>query len=128
MAKKILIIEDEAIQALALKAYLETAGFDVLTALTGEDGLTKALEHKPDVVLLDLVLPGRSGLDVCQQLKDTPQTMETLVILVTASTTRGLEDRCKIFGADGCLIKPCEPSEVLERIHELLATKTQSLA
>lgn len=122
MAKRVLIIEDEATQVLLLKSRLQEHGFEVSTAMSGEEGLEKAVAERPDLVLLDIILPRMSGVEVSQRLEELPETKEIPVILVTASRTKDLEERCKTFGADGCLIKPYTVPELLEKISRVLTS------
>ncbi len=124
--RKILIIEDEAAQVLLVRSRLEEAGFDVLSAMNGEDGLRKAKHERPDLILLDIVLPGMDGVQVCDQLKQDPATQRIPVIMLTASGMRNLEERCKVFGADACLVKPYRPSELLEKIGTVLPQTNSS--
>lgn len=118
--KKILVVEDEATQILLLQMRLKEEGFQVITAMNGKDGLRKASEELPDLVLLDVVLPGMSGIDVCIALQADPKTSDIPVLLLTASGMRDLEDRCKVFGVRGCLIKPYAMPNLLEKIHQIL--------
>ena len=120
MPKKILVIEDDPAQVLMLQLRLKEEGFEVLSATDGKEGLRQAAEQTPDLVLLDVVLPGMSGIDVCIALKDDPRTKEIPVLLLTASAMRGLEDRVKTFGVAGCLVKPYEMSQLLEMIGGIL--------
>ena len=123
MAKKILVIEDEAAQVLLLRSRLEARGFQVVSAMNGRDGLRKASEERPDLILLDIVVPDMNGLMVCERIKQTPEIQHIPVILVTASGMKSLEERCKVFGADGCLIKPYQLTELLTKIQTLLGTE-----
>ncbi|MBN2046127.1 MAG: response regulator transcription factor [Anaerolineales bacterium] len=115
--KKILIIEDEAELAKVLRSYLENAGFEVLTSYQGDTGLETWHSSQPDLVILDLNLPGMDGLDVARAIrreKDTP------IIMVTArveETDRliGLE-----LGADDYVTKPYSPREVVARVRTVL--------
>jgi len=127
MRKKVLVIEDEMIQVLLLQSCLEMAGYEVVTASSGEQGLDKALAHNPDLILLDIILPGITGIEVCKRLKELPETKDIHILFVTASTMQGLEERCKVFGIDGCIAKPYEPAELLGRIRELFSVKDNSL-
>lgn len=124
-AKKVLIIEDDAIQILAVRDHLEQAGFAVFSAMNGEDGLKKAREHRPDLVLLDIILPGMTGLEACQRLKEDPATKHARVIIVTASSMSGLKERSRLFGVDDCLIKPYAFSDLTDLIGRLLEIKAQ---
>src|SRR5512137_2838258 len=123
----ILIIEDEPELVRVLRTYLEQAGFSVLTAGRGDTGLS-IWEHKqPDLVLLDLNLPGMDGLDVAREIRrkgDTP------IIMVTARAEEydrliGLE-----LGADDYIVKPFSPREVVARVRAVLrrAGKTPAAA
>ena len=118
--KKILVVEDEATQVLLLQLRLTEQGFTVVCAMDGKEGLRKAAEEKPDLILLDVVLPGMSGIDVCIALKEDPRTQPIPVMLLTASGMRDLEERCKAFGVEGCLIKPYSMSVLLEKINAIL--------
>jgi DNA-binding response OmpR family regulator len=113
----ILLIEDESELARVAQSYLERAGFSVVGALRGDTGLSLFLQVKPDLVLLDLNLPGMDGLDVAREIRrkgDTP------IIMVTArveETDRliGLE-----LGADDYILKPYSPRELVARVRAVL--------
>jgi CheY-like chemotaxis protein len=119
MLKKILIIEDEATQLLLLESRFTARGFTVFTAVNGEEGLRKAASEKPDLILMDMILPGMTGLETCQRLQESGETKHIPVLLVTASGMRDLEDRCKQFGIAGCLMKPYQISELFQKIETL---------
>jgi two-component system phosphate regulon response regulator PhoB len=113
--KKVLIIEDEE-DILALIHYnLTKEGFKVFCAATGEDGLKKISEQKPDIILLDLMLPGLSGVEICRTIKEKPETSEIPIIMVTAKgeesdIVAGLE-----LGADDYITKPFSPKILVAR-------------
>lgn len=122
MAKKILVIEDEDKILQLIKKYLEKEMFSVLTAADGKLGLEKALTEKPDLVVLDLMLPGLSGLDVCREIR---KTRKTPIIMVTAKTQEidklvGLE-----LGADDYITKPFSLAELTARIKAVLRRTTE---
>ena len=115
---KILIVEDEISIAELEKDYLELSGFDVDIALSGDEGLKKALENHVDLIILDLMLPGMDGFEVCKHVreqKDIP------ILLVSAKK----EDIDKIrglgLGADDYITKPFSPSELVARVKAHLA-------
>lgn len=117
MSTKILVVEDEVAQAEVLAYNLKAAGYDVLTAERGEDGLGLALEERPDLVILDWMLPDMSGVDVCRSLKRSEDTRDIPVIMLTA---RGSEDdkvRGLTYGADDYMVKPYSNRELLARIN-----------
>lgn len=115
--KKILIIEDEAELVKVLRSYLEKAGFQVLTAYRGDSGLETWKSSRPDLVILDLNLPGMDGLDVARAIR---RQSETPIIMVTARVEEtdkliGLE-----LGADDYVTKPYSPREVVARVRTVL--------
>lgn len=115
--KKILIIEDEAELVKVLRSYLQQAGFEVLTAYRGDTGLETWKSTQPDLVILDLNLPGMDGLDVARTIR---RQNETPIIMVTARVEEtdkliGLE-----LGADDYVTKPYSPREVVARVRTVL--------
>ncbi|MCL4846012.1 MAG: response regulator transcription factor [Acidobacteria bacterium] len=117
-AKRILVIDDEPQMLLGLRDNLELDGYEVVTATDGEEGLHLARSTRPDLVILDLMLPRRSGLDVCRELR--AHADPTPIIMLTARSQEtdkvlGLE-----LGADDYLTKPFSISELLARIRAVL--------
>ncbi|MEG6506464.1 response regulator transcription factor [Nitratidesulfovibrio sp. 1201_IL3209] len=118
--ERILVVEDDEDILQLLTFTFESAGFEVRTATTGREGLDIALRQKPALVLLDLMLPGMSGLDVCRELKRLPETEDVPVIMLTARGEEvdrivGLE-----LGADDYVVKPFSPRELVLRIRAVL--------
>lgn len=118
-ARRILVVEDEPrIRSFTTRA-LSAAGFTVTEAATGPEGLTAALSGHPDLVLLDLVLPGLSGEGVLRRLRQKRPHQAVLVWSATAD--RPAERRCLALGARACLRKPLPVSELLSYIGEHLS-------
>src|SRR5881275_838012 len=118
--KKLLIVEDESDVADLLALNLRKAGFRVSTAADGASGLQKAREDRPDFIVLDLMLPKMSGLEVCKILKNDTATSHIPILMLTAKAEEidrivGLE-----FGADDYVTKPFSPREILLRIRAIL--------
>lgn len=117
---KILVVEDNP-DILELVAYnLEAQGYEVTRAMTGENGLSQASRVQPDLVVLDVMLPGINGLDVCRKLKQSEATRSLPVILLTAKSEdadiiSGLE-----IGADDYITKPFSPKVLIARVRALL--------
>ena len=115
--KTILIIDDEEPIRVLLKLTLQSAGYDsVLEASNGEDGLALAMRYKPDLILLDLMLPGMDGLSVCRRLKSSPDTRMIPIIMLTARSDEsdiviGLE-----MGANDYITKPFNRKVLTARI------------
>ena len=115
----ILIIEDHPHLLDSLQRGLEVLKYDVLTAETGEEGLPLALNQPVDLVVLDLMLPGKSGFDVLQELRQTG--FPKPILILTAKDAPGDRLRSRELGADGFLTKPFAFSELAAKIHELRA-------
>src|SRR5882757_1548950 len=118
--RKILIIEDESDVADLLALSLRKAGFNTTAAADGASGLQKARDNRPDFIILDLMLPKMSGLDVCRILKGDAATSHIPILMLTAKAEEidrivGLE-----FGADDYVTKPFSPREMLLRIKAIL--------
>lgn len=119
--KKILFVEDEAELIMLMKTRLEANGYEVVSAMDGEEGLKKVYEEKPDLVLLDLIMPKMNGLEVCRRLKNDPATKDIPVLVVTAAGLKDLDEQCKSACADGYVKKPYDPQELLNKIKSALA-------
>jgi len=116
----ILVIDDEADVLKLIEYNLKDAGYKTLTALDGESGLQMARDHKPDLIILDLMLPGMDGKDVCKELKKDKETEAIPIVMLTARTTEldrvvGLE-----LGADDYITKPFSPREMVLRVKNIL--------
>jgi len=117
MGAKVLVVDDEAQIVRVLRGYLEKAGFGVLTGSDGPEALRIARQERPDLILLDLMLPGMDGLDVCRALR---KESEVPIIMLTARVEEadrliGLE-----LGADDYISKPFSPREVVARVRAVL--------
>jgi len=125
---KILLVEDDVSLQKSLAYILEKEGFKVLTTQTGEEAVIIVRKEKPELILLDVVLPGMDGYKVCHILKKDPQTASIFIIMLTGK--RKLEDI--VLGlkeyADDYVIKPFEPQILIARIHALLRRKNKSEA
>ncbi|UPM55125.1 response regulator transcription factor [Gottfriedia acidiceleris] len=118
MNNKILVVDDEEHILTLIKFNLEQAGFQVVTATDGEEGLQKAVEEKPELIVLDLMLPKKDGMEVCKELRLQRNT--TPILMVTAKDDEfdkvlGLE-----LGADDYMTKPFSPREVVARVKAIL--------
>lgn len=117
---KILVVEDDRSLADVVRYNLQQAGYDVLWAFDGQDGLTQAQLHSPDLIVLDLMLPGMDGLEVCRRLRSTAQNKDVLILMLTA---KGEESDHLVgfsVGCDDYVVKPYSVKILLERIKALI--------
>ena len=119
--QRILIVDDTKDILAVVSRRLQSWGYESLTAESGEEGLTIAEEHVPNLILLDIMMPKMKGRDVCARLKANPKTQHIPVIFLTAL---GLADHIKAgmdLGADDYIVKPFEPADLKKRIAVVLA-------
>ena len=122
MALKLLLITHDPVLAKAYRAHLTRAGFDVEHCSIGHEGLAKARRWNPDLIILDLVLPGLHGLDVLKWLRDVPWLVKVPVILLIERTLeRAVLDECVMWGAGSFLHKDvCTLQELVAHVHATL--------
>ncbi len=118
--KKILLVDDEQDMIYAVKMQLEASHFAVLTARDGQEGLDKARKEKPDLIILDLMLPKIDGYKVCRMLKFDEKYKDIPVIIYTARAQEADEKLGYEVGADAYMKKPFDPKKLLAKIRELL--------
>ena len=119
--KKILLVEDDTALSSVYESRLKLEGFDVATVANGEEALSKAVEFKPDLVVLDAMMPKINGFDVLDILRNTPETTNVHVIMLTALSQPTDKERAKALGADDYLVKSqVVISDVVERIRHHL--------
>lgn len=120
--KKILIVDDEPFLLELLKQRLEYNGYEVLYLNCGQDAVETTKSKKPDLVLLDIMLPDRNGYDICYEIKHTDETAAIPVIIFTAKEDwkKHIEEMCKYVKADDFAAKPFDPQELLDKIKRLL--------
>ncbi|OGB90533.1 hypothetical protein A2625_03190 [candidate division WOR-1 bacterium RIFCSPHIGHO2_01_FULL_53_15] len=120
MAKKILIIEDYPATSKMIADILELEGFEAVIEPDGITGLKKAAEEKPDLILLDIMLPGMDGLEVCTALKTDPRT-KTIPIIILSVKASNEEIKAGLdCGAEDYITKPFEPLQLIEAVKKYL--------
>jgi two-component system, cell cycle response regulator DivK len=117
----VLVVEDHPLNRELAEAILERAGYDVLVAEDGETALDRVAARHPDVILLDVELPGISGLEVARRLKDDPATRAIPVVALTAYAMVGGEARARAAGCDDYVTKPIERPKLLGAVERALA-------
>jgi DNA-binding response OmpR family regulator len=120
MDRKILVIEDDPVGMRYIKYTLEASGYQVLTAANGLEGLRKARTEDPDLVILDVMLPGVDGYEICHRLRAEPKTAHLPILMYSAKDADGDSAVGRQVGANDYLGKPAEPLEILRRVENLL--------
>ena len=120
MTPLILIVEDEADLVTLLRYNLESEGFRVAEAGNGEEALVLIQEERPDLILLDWMLPMLSGIEVCRQLRRRPRTANVPIIMLTARGEEGDKIRGLECGADDYVTKPFSPAELIARVRAVM--------
>lgn len=117
---KILIADDNEANVELLEAYLVDVDCDLAIAVDGRDTLEKVASFKPDMILLDIMMPKLSGFEVCKQLKSDPATSGIMILMVTALNELGDIERAVDAGTDDFLSKPVNKLELLKRVQNML--------
>jgi two-component system phosphate regulon response regulator PhoB len=120
MNPRVLIVEDEQALNLLLRYNLESEGFDVDIVERGDDAETRIRENLPDLVILDWMLPGVSGIEICRRLRARPETRQLPILMLTARGEETERIRGLSTGADDYVVKPFSLPELLARVHALL--------
>jgi DNA-binding response OmpR family regulator len=121
--KRILIVDDDAFIRRPLEFILREEGFAPVTAVNGEDGLAKLEGELPDLIVLDVMMPGMDGFTVCRRVRTDPRFASIPVILLTAKGQESDRERGFAAGATEFMSKPYSPSELLRRVREILSER-----
>jgi two-component system, OmpR family, phosphate regulon response regulator PhoB len=114
--RKLLIVDDEEGVRSLVRMTLESDTYEILEARRGEDAVNLVREHLPDLVLLDVMLPDTSGVEVCRQLKSDPHTKSVTILMLTAKAQSADLVDAENAGADGYFTKPFSPVALLRRV------------
>ena len=119
---RVLVIDDDPDYAVIIRSILEKEGCSVFSAVTGRDGLARAETERPDLIILDVMIPDIDGLDICRMIKGSPET-SSIPVIIASSIPENLRVKFGVESvpADAFLMKPLRPSELLGHIHRLLA-------
>ena len=120
MSARILIVEDEEPLTMLLRYNLEAEGYEVDTAARGDEAEVRLKENPPDLVVLDWMLPGISGIELCRRLRARPETRQLPIIMLTARGEESEKVRGLATGADDYIVKPFSVPELLARVRALL--------
>lgn len=125
MAKKILIVDDEKDIVDLVSYNLEKEGYKCYTAYNGEQALEKARDKKPDLILLDIMMPKLDGIETCRRIKEDPELNQTYIAFLTARSEEYSELAGFDVGADDYITKPIKPRVLISRIKAILKRKKQ---
>ena len=123
MEKKILVIEDDPATSRLVDYSLRHEGYEVIIAFNGLEGIKKAINEAPDLVILDVMLPGMDGFEVCHRLRAVPATVNLPILMFSAKAQEIDKNTGLKVGADDYLSKPADPAEIINRVRILLARK-----
>jgi len=119
--KKILLVDDSSTARLLARMVLQdSTGYDVVTARDGLEGLEKAKTEKPDLILLDVMMPKMDGIETCKRLRDEPTTAGIPIIMVTTRGEEGIAEASYAYGCNEFVTKPVDPAELLAKVRNCL--------
>ena len=120
MSKRILVVEDQEDNRRILRDLLTSKGYEVIEAVDGEEGVTMAGKHIPDLILMDIQLPGLDGYEATRRIKSNTDLAGIPIIAVTSYALSGDETKAKEAGCDDYISKPYSPRALLAKVHENL--------
>jgi DNA-binding response OmpR family regulator len=120
MGRSVLVVDDEPNIVLSIEFLLKQAGYDVRVARDGDSALKAVAENAPDLILLDVMMPGRNGYDVCQTIRGGPGGKGIKIVMLTAKSRDIEQEKGLAMGADEYVTKPFSTRELVERVKRLL--------
>lgn len=121
MTSKVLVVDDEPNILLSLEFLIKKAGFQVRTAKDGEEALEALAAERPDLVLLDVMMPRKDGYEVCQTIRQNPDWRDMKIIMLTAKGREVEKEKGLALGADDYITKPFSTQEVVAKVREILS-------
>ncbi len=121
MGNRILIADDEQNIVISLEFLMKREGFDVSIAVDGQEAVDRIRADKPDLVLLDVMMPKKSGFEVCQEVKGDPELTGTKILMLTAKGRDTEVAKGLALGADAYMTKPFSTKELVDKVREMLA-------
>jgi CheY-like chemotaxis protein len=122
--RKLLIVDDEDGVRSLVRMTLESEHYQIIEARAGDEALDMVRRHSPDLVLLDVMLPDSSGIEICRALKAEPRTASTSIVMLTAKAHAADLEEAEAAGADGYFTKPFSPVALMQRVERILETTT----
>ena len=122
MSKKILVVEDTEDNRQILRDLLGMAGYDMIEANDGAEGVAQATAHKPDLILMHIQMPVMDGYEATRQIKANPELKPIPIVAVTSYALSGDEEKARAAGCDAYIAKPYSPRQMLAKVREMLGT------
>ena len=120
MSKKILVVEDTEDNRQILRDLLGMAGYEMIEAHDGAEGVAQATEHRPDLILMDIQMPVMDGYEATRRIKADPALKSIPVVAVTSYALSGDEEKARAAGCDAYIAKPYSPRQMLAKVREIL--------
>ena len=120
MSKRVLVVEDHEENRRILRLLLASAGIGMIEAVTGEEGVAVAERERPDLILMDIQLPGLDGYEATRRIKANPAVRHIPIIVVTSYALSGDEAKVKAAGCDGYVAKPFSPRALLAKVRDFI--------
>ena len=124
-SRRVLLIEDNLMNMELAANLLEAAGFQVLKAERAEDGITMAVAEQPDIILMDIALPGMDGLEATRRIKQDDRTSRIPIVALTASAMRGDDNKAFLAGCCGYIAKPMDTRRFAKTVAEFMEKEKQ---
>jgi chemotaxis family two-component system response regulator PixH len=118
---KVLVVDDSLMDRQVLSSYLEQAGWTVDNANSAEDAMTKLDRDRPDLIVLDVVMEGKSGFEMCRQLKADSNTKSIPIVICSSKSTEADKMWGDVVGADAYIAKPVDREQLINKIRQLIA-------
>ena len=120
MSKKVMIVDDEPNIVLSVEFLMKRAGHEVVTAGDGEEALRVLAETKPDLMILDVMMPNKNGFEVCADVRANPETADLPILMLSAKGREAEREKGLALGANAYITKPFSTHELVARVDELL--------
>jgi two-component system cell cycle response regulator DivK len=120
MSKKILVVEDTEDNRQILRDLLSAAGYDMIEAHDGAEGVARASEHRPDLILMDIQMPVMDGYEATRRIKANPELKSIPIVAVTSYALSGDEEKARAAGCDAYIAKPYSPRQMLAKVRQIL--------
>ena len=117
---RVMIVDDDDQVRDIIKTGLTSRGLEIIEAANGHEALTKAVSEAPSLIILDIMMPGMSGFDVCERLRAKPETINVPVVFLTSRSDQADRERAMKYGALDYILKPFSPKKLSERVLEII--------